>query len=170
MELTFGTLVYMSINFLLLIYILKLILYKPIQGILEERRKKIRDDLNEAQKSRETYDTLSKEVRTTLEKARAEAFEIVERARAESDKLREDILLQARQEAEQLRQRNQGEIERAKRVARDELREGTVILALTAAQKVIGSKMSKDINENLIRNALDQIGKGATDDAIPGGI
>lgn len=170
MELTLGTLVYMAINFLLLLYILKLILYKPIQGILAERRKKISDDLNEAQKSRETYETLSKDARTTLEKARAEAYEIMERARAESEKLREEILAQARRETEQMRQRNQAEIDRAKRIARDELREGTVILALAAAQKVIGGKMSKDINENLIRNALDQIGKGATDDAVPGGI
>lgn len=162
MVFTNGTFIIMLFNFIILVVLLKLILYKPVQEMLEKRRKKISDDLAEAQKSRENYEQLSLEAKTILEKSRAEGFEIVERARNEANKVREEILKKAREEAEQLYERTMAEIERAKRSAREELREGAVSLALAAAQKVIGGKMSSEINETLIQNALEQIGKGAT--------
>ena len=162
MEITWGTFIFMAINFIILLVILKLLLYKPVQEMLRKRRQKISDDLSEAEKSRANYETLSREAKATLEKARAEGFEIVEKSRNEANRVREEILKKAREEAEQLQERTREEIERAKKVARDELREGTVTLALAAAQKVIGGKMSDEINKTLVQNALEQIGKGAT--------
>ena len=159
--LTSGTFVFTIINFCVLMGVLVYFLYRPIQGILEQRKQKISNDLNEAQKSKATWEQKQHEAKTALENASAEAFEMVEHARAEAEKLREEIINKARQEAEGLRQRNQAEIERAKKVARDELREGAVTLAILAASKVIGSKMTAEINESLIRGVLSSIEKGA---------
>jgi F-type H+-transporting ATPase subunit b len=161
MEITFGTFIFMMINFIVLMIFLARFLYRPIQNILEQRKQRISDDLSNAQNSREKWEQMRQEAKVSLEKAQAESFEMVERARNEAEKTREDILNQAHREAEELRSRTQIEIERAKRIARDELREGAVTLALAAATKVIGSKMSRDINDTLIRQALDSIDKGA---------
>jgi F-type H+-transporting ATPase subunit b len=161
MEITFGTFIFMMINFIILMVVLVRFLYHPIQDMLAQRQKKISNDLSHAQNSREKWEQMQQEAKLSLEKAQAEAFEMVERARIEAEKMRADILNQARREAEEIRARNQTEIERAKRIARDELREGAVSLALAAATKVIGSKMSKDINEALVYQTLDSIEKGA---------
>lgn len=161
MELTLGTFLFMMFNFIVLMAVLIPMAYHPIQNILEQRKKKISDDLSEAQKSKEIWEQKQREAKAVLEKASADAFEMVERARSEAEKLREEILGKARQEAEDLRQRTQAEIERAKRAARDELREGAVTLAISAAKKAIGIKMSSEINETLIRGVLDSIEKGA---------
>lgn len=160
MTITFGTFVFMMINFIVLMVFLVRFLYHPIQDMLAKRQKKISDDLDNAKNSREKWDQMQQEAKLSLEKAQAEAFEMVERARSEAEKMRADILNQARREAEEIRSRNQAEIDRAKRIARDELREGAVSLAIAAATKVIGSQMSKDINETLIHRALDSIDKG----------
>ena len=160
MEITFGTFIFMMINFVVLMVFLVRFLYHPVQDMLAKRQQKISDDLNSAQAAREKWDQMQQEAKNSLEKAQAEAFEMVERARSEAEKMRADILNQARREAEEIRSRNQAEIERAKRIARDELREGAVSLAIAAATKVIGSQMSKDINETLIHRALDSIEKG----------
>jgi F-type H+-transporting ATPase subunit b len=167
MEISLGTFIFMAINFLLLLWILKKLLYRPIQGMLEERRHKISTDLSEAEKSRNNYETLSREAKDTLENARTEAFQIVERSRSEAEKVKEEILAQARLEVEQLRERNRDEIERAKKTAQNELREGTVVLALAATEKLLGEKMSKDINDALVRRAIEQIEKGAAGN-VPG--
>lgn len=161
MEITFGTFIFMMINFIVLMIFLVRFLYHPIQNMLAKRQQKISDDLSHAQKSREKWEHSQQEAKLSLEKAQAEAFEMVERARSEVEKMRADILNQASREAEEIRAQNQTEIERAKRIARDELREGAVTLAITAATKVIGSKMSRDINEALVHQALDSIEKGA---------
>ncbi len=156
-----GTFLFMLINFTVLVAVLVYLLYRPVQGILEQRKQKICNDLNEAEKSRQIWEERQNEAKLVLEKASMEAFEMVERARAEAEKLREEIVNKARQEAEELRQRTQTEIERAKKVARDELREGAVTLALSATAKVISDKMSTEINESLIRGVLNSIEKGA---------
>ncbi len=169
MAISWGTFLLMGINFLILLVVLTKLLYKPIQGILAERRQKISQDLSEAEKSRQKYGQLSEEAKASLEKARAEALRIVERSRLDAEKVREQILAQARQEADQLREKTQREIEHAKTLARQELRDGTVNLALVATEKLIGDRMSKDINELLVQQVLDQIEKGAANHAIPGG-
>ncbi len=161
MEITLGTFVFMMINFIVLMIFLVRFLYKPVQKMLEQRKQKISDDLSNAQSSREKWEQMRQEIKSSLEKAQTEALQMVERARNEAEKVRVDILNQAHREAEELKVRTQNDIERAKRIARDELREGAVTLALAAAAKTIGSKMSKDINDVLIRQALDSIDKGA---------
>jgi F-type H+-transporting ATPase subunit b len=156
-----GTFIFMLINFTVLMIVLVRLLYRPIQGILEQRKQKISSDLNEAQKSKATWEQKQHEAKAALEKASAEAYQMVEHARAEAEKLREEIINKARQEAEDLRQRNQVEIERAKKAAQNELREGAVTLAISAASKAIGGKMTAEINESLIRGVLSSIEKGA---------
>jgi F-type H+-transporting ATPase subunit b len=156
-----GTFIFSVINFTVLMVVLVYLLYRPIQGILEQRTQRISNDLNEAQKSKETWEQKQREAKMALEKASSEAAAMVERARSEAEKLREEIIGKARQEAEDLRQRTQAEIERAKKAARDELREGAVTLAISAASKAIGSKMNAEINESLIRGVLNSIEKGA---------
>ncbi|HBF37098.1 MAG TPA: ATP synthase F0 subunit B [Firmicutes bacterium] len=156
-----GTFFFMVFNFLVLVIVLVFLLYRPIQGILEQRKKKISNDLSEAQKSKESWEQKQREAKMALEKASVEASQMVDNARAEAEHLREEIINKARQEAEDLRQRNYAEIERAKKDAQDELRDGAVKLAILAASKAIGSKMSTDINESLIRGVLSSIEKGA---------
>jgi F-type H+-transporting ATPase subunit b len=156
-----GTFVFMFVNFIILMGFLVFFLYRPIQGILQKRAQKISDDLDQAQKSRDRWEKMQLEAKTALDNAGAQATEIVERARNEAEKVREEIMNKARQEAEDLRQRSLAEIERAKRTAIAELREGVVTLALTAAGKVLGAKMSPDINDALINNTLASIEKEA---------
>lgn len=162
-----GTFLIMSFNFVVLMALLAKLCYKPIQKILEERKQKIATDLSEAEKSRGEWEQARNDAKAAMEKAQAEAYAIIERARAEADQVRETLINQARNDAEQIRQRTQAEIERAKKTAQNELREGAVSLALTAATKVIGEKMTRDINESLVRGVLDSIEKGAGPNAFP---
>jgi F-type H+-transporting ATPase subunit b len=156
-----GTFYFMVFNFLVLVVVLVFLLYRPIQGILEQRKQKISNDLAEAQKSKESWEQKQREAKMALEKASIEASQMVDNARAEAERLREEIINKARQEAEDLRQRNYAEIERAKKAAQDDLKDGAVKLAISAASKAIGNKMTAEINESLIRGVLNSIEKGA---------
>ena len=61
--------------------VLVYLLYRPIQGILEQRKQKISSDLNDAQKSKTTWEQKQHEAKTALEKASAEAYQMVEALR-----------------------------------------------------------------------------------------
>ncbi len=164
-----GTFLAMVFNFLILMFVLVRLLYRPIQGILEERRLKIVQDLEEAEQTKKAAEQLRQDSRRKLEESHIEAFEIVERARNEAERLREELITQARQEADQLRQRTQNEIERAKRIARSELKEEAIELAMMAVKKVFEKNQTAQLNQSLIRGVLEEINKGAFENDLPVG-
>lgn len=165
-----GTFLAMILNFIILMYVLVRLLYRPIQGILEERRLKISQALSEAEKIKKNAEQLQSDAQKRLEESHIEAYEIVERARNEAERLREELITQARQEADQLRQRAQAEIERAKTIARSELREEAIELALLAVKKVLGKYQTPQLNKAIIRGVLEEMSKGASENDLPRGV
>lgn len=169
MEVTFnpGTFLVMMINFIILMYVLVKLLYRPVQGILEERRQKVAQDYAEAEKAKQDAERLQEQARKKLEESHVEAYEIIERARSEAERLRDELITQARREAEQLRQRSQKEIERAKQIARSELKEEAVELAMLSVKKVFEKNKTSQLNDALIRGVLEEINKGAFENDLP---
>jgi F-type H+-transporting ATPase subunit b len=166
-EVQLGTMVVMIMNFLVLMAVLIRLLYRPIQGMLEQRRQKIVKDLDEAKNTRETADRLQHQARIVLEEAHVEAYETVEKSKIEADRLREELYNQVTREVEQLRSRARDEVERSKQLARDEVREEAVDLALLATTKILGAQMNKNLDMAIIRDVLDDLTKEAK---IPDGL
>lgn len=156
-----GTIIVMSINFIVMLAVLIRLLYRPIQGILEQRRQKIITELNNAKQAQEDAERLRHQAQIVLEEAHVEAYETVEKAKNEAERLREELITEARNEVDHLRQRVQAEIARSKQIARDQLRDEAVNLALQAVTKILGSHMSPELNEELIKGVLKDLEKEA---------
>mgnify|MGYP000856603535 CR=1 FL=1 len=163
-----GTFLVMMVNFIILMYVLVKLLYRPIQGILEERRQKIAQTYTEAEKAKEKAEQLREEARKKLEESHTEAFEIIERARSEAELLRDELITQARREADEIRRRSRKEIERAQQIAKSELKEEAVELAMISVKKVFEKNKTSQLNDALIRGVLEEINKGAFDNDLPG--
>lgn len=154
-----GTLIAMVFNFIVLMVVLIRLLYRPIQGILEQRRQKIKKDLDEAESAKENAERLRRQAQIVVEEAHVEAYETVEKAKVEAERLREELYSQATKEVDQIRRRAGVEIERSKQIARNELRDEAVNLALLAVKKILGANIPNGLNEVLIQDVLDDIGK-----------
>ncbi len=72
------------VNFLIILFLLKKFLYKPVQNLLSERKKTIKEGLEKAE-----------EGRLLLEKARLEEKEILKKAQEKSEKIIENAKNQA---------------------------------------------------------------------------
>jgi F-type H+-transporting ATPase subunit b len=156
-KLNLGTMIVMIINFGILVFILTRFLYRPIQGLLEQRRQKIASDLDDAQHTKENAEKLQHQARIVLEEAHVEAYETVEKSKIEAERLREELLKQVNQEIDQLRKRVNTEIERSKQAAREEVRNEAVNLALMAVKKILGEHFSKDLDQIMIEDVLGEI-------------
>jgi F-type H+-transporting ATPase subunit b len=156
-----GTMVVMIINFLVMMAVLIRLLYRPIQGMLEQRRQKIVTDLDDAKNTKENADRLQHQARIVLEEAHVEAYETVEKSKIEADRLREELVNQANREVDQLRRQAHDEVERAKQLARDEAREEAVGLALLATTKILGARMNKNLDMAIIRDVINDLPKEA---------
>ena len=120
------SLVYQMINFLVLLFVLNLVLYKPIRNVLLERKAKIEGMQNGAQKAakdlvagEDAYkDGLKqarseglKEKETFIEEASKEEKEIIDTINKKAQATLAEIKKQVADETEQARKALEGEVE-----------------------------------------------------------
>ncbi|HEX3267908.1 MAG TPA: ATP synthase F0 subunit B, partial [Gaiellaceae bacterium] len=107
-QVTPGLMIWTIICFLVTFFVLKRFAFGVVQKIIDERRQRIREALNEADRARAEAQTLVEEHRATMAQARGQAEEILAEARkvAESQKRR------LRDELEEDRQRRLEETSR----------------------------------------------------------
>jgi F-type H+-transporting ATPase subunit b len=121
---------------------------------VEERERRIQQQLDEAERARAEAARLLEEHKRTIAAARNEAQEMVAKARAVAEKERETLLAKAREEYEQLLDRARKEIGAEKEKAILELRREAVDLSIAAASKLIEAKLDTEANRRLVMEYL----------------
>jgi F-type H+-transporting ATPase subunit b len=153
-----GYLISQIINFVLLLVLLRIFLYRPIVNMLDRRREKIRTDLDEADKARSQAEAAKQEYEKQLEQAREERRSIVAQANEQAERMREEILEKARAEAQQLVAKIEEETEALRRQALVGAQDEIVDLALAAAGKVVGESLDEKAHRRLIQEFIAEVG------------
>ena len=148
------------INFIILLVLLRLFLYKPVLKMLGERRLKIQESLEQADKVRQEAEVERSEYQRELEEARKTSQEAAARAAQETEKMREAILAEARTEAEQIREQAHQQIEVERQQTMAELQRQVADLAVDLTRKVIGKTVVVDeqAQRQLIQQFLQESG------------
>jgi F-type H+-transporting ATPase subunit b len=121
---------------------------------VEERERRIQQQLDEAERARAEAARLLEEHKRAIAAARNEAQEMVAKARAVAEKERATLLAKAREEYEQLLERARKEIGAEKEKAILELRREAVDLSIAAASKLIEAKLDTEANRRLVMEYL----------------
>ena len=150
------------INFVILFVLLRLLLYKPILGMLDSRKQKIQESLEYAERVKRDAAEQQKEFDRKLGEARREAQAASAAAAQVGEKEREAILAQAREDARKLVEQAKGQIEYERKQMMSDLREQVVGLSLLAAQKVVSQSLDDQAHRQLVSDFLaqtDELGK-----------
>src|SRR6266487_3039068 len=91
--------------------VFRVILYKPLLRILDERKKRIQEGLEASDEAKRRLSQTEQEVAKELEKARQEGQGLIAQAQQIAARIQEDAREGARHEAEQLLERARGEIQ-----------------------------------------------------------
>src|SRR5256885_13767677 len=134
--------------------------WPAILKAVEERERRIRQQLEEAERARTEAARLLEEHKRTIATAKAEAQEILAKAKAVADKERETLLAKARQEYEQLLARARHEIDAEKEKAIVALRREAVDLSIAAASKLLQAQLDSETNRKLVMEYLVQLEAG----------
>ena len=97
-----GLMFWMTLSFLILLFILGKFGWKPIMGMLNKREKSITDALQEAEKTREEMRLLKIDNELLLKQAKEERDAIVSEARKVSQKMYDSAKEKANFEAEHI--------------------------------------------------------------------
>lgn len=152
---TFGLTI---LNLLILFWILKSVLFKPVTEFMEKRTSSIRDMFESAQNDKEQSEAMKAELKQQLDKAVEEAEKIVNEAKARAEKQHEEILNKAKEEAKAIVDKARKDIEVDRKSMMDELRGQIAGIALAAASKVIQKNLDTEANKKLIDQFIDEVG------------
>jgi F-type H+-transporting ATPase subunit b len=144
------------INFVILFALLGLFLYKPVLRMLDERSRRIKESMEQAEATKEQYARAESEVKQMISKAREDGQALVAQASQMGERLKEEAREEARKEAQAIIDRTRGELTEERDKAIDELRGEFVDISIMAAEKVIRETLDKDKHRRLIEEALEE--------------
>ncbi len=153
-----STLLAQLVNFFILFALLYFLAYKPILRMFDERSRKIRESVEQAEQVREQAALADEEHKKTLEAASKEGQEAISRAMRAGDEARQRAEQEAREQAGVLLDRARQEIQRERDEAASELREEFADLTMVAAEKVIEKSLDKEAHRELIDRVLEESG------------
>lgn len=129
------------IGFLLLLWFLNRFVFKPIFGILDERQRLITESYDQMDADRARMEQTRREYEQRLAGIEEEAREKIQAAVKEAQSLRDNLVADARTQAETIVEQGRNESERDRQRAFLEMRSQIVTLAVSAAGKVIDANL-----------------------------
>ena len=144
------------LSFTFLLVVLRMLVYKPILAMLDERKARIEAGLSAASRGEEQAVQAAQQAAQQLETARTEAQSIVQNAQQVGQRVQEESRQAAQVQQEQMLQRARNEIQTERDAAITELRKEFADLTIAAAEKIIGESLDKRSHQRLIEQALSE--------------
>jgi F-type H+-transporting ATPase subunit b len=154
-----ATLIAQILNFLVLVFVLAKFAYKPLLGIMEERKNKIAGDLEAAEKAKNDAEAVKAEYAAKLADARQEAQAIIDNARKTAQAAHDKIMADTKVEQEQYVAAQKEIIATEKNKAMDEVRAQVISLSMIAAGKIVEQKLDSEEDKQLASKIVDSIMK-----------
>ncbi|HXZ94334.1 MAG TPA: F0F1 ATP synthase subunit B [Dehalococcoidia bacterium] len=144
------------VNFVILFGLLGLVLYKPVMKMLDERSKKIKEGMEQAEATKAEYVRAEEEVKKLISKAREDGQALVSQATQIGERLKEEAREGARKEAQVIVDRTRAELEEERDRIIDDLRREFVDISISAAERVIKETLDKERHRKLIEETLEE--------------
>jgi len=156
-EVSPGLMIWTLISFAVTVFVLWKYAFGPIQKVVDERRQRIRQALDEADRAREEARKLVEEHHALVARARTDAEEILAEARRVAEAQRERVREET--EADRLRRLEETtrQIESETRRALEQIRAEVAGLALVAAEKVTRKSLDDADHRRLIEEAIGEL-------------
>lgn len=149
------TAIFTVINVVVLYFILKKLLFKPVSKHMDDRSKKIQEALVLAEEASRKVDQMKAEYDAKLRLAKEEGDQIVADYKKKADKEYEKALENAKKEAELMIQKTRQELEVEKKQLISEVKSQMSELVLAASAKVLKENIDSEANRRLISDFIE---------------
>lgn len=149
----------MTINVLIVLFVLYKLFYKPVGRMLEERQRHIDEQIEQAAQA--NLNARLNEVRYSeeLSNARYQAKKMVNKANDVGEDMKRQIIDEAKVKANVIIAKAEGEIQAERQRAEREVQNAVTKLAIEAAKKVLQKEINPAEHQQLIQDLLKEAGK-----------
>ncbi|PRX35761.1 ATP synthase F0 subcomplex B subunit [Orenia metallireducens] len=158
-SLDLTTFVLQLINFMVLYFVLKRFLFGPITNLMNDRSEKISDQIDQAIERENEAEQLKAEYQQRLQDAKAEAQDIIEDSRRRAQRNKEDLINEAKSEANQKIERAEQEISRAKQQAVESLKDEVTNISIQMTKQLLEKSINTELQEKTIESYIEGIDK-----------
>jgi F-type H+-transporting ATPase subunit b len=148
------------VNFFLLLVILRLLLYKPILKMLDDRKQRIAEGLNAAEIARAEAAQAQANIQQQLDVARKEGQDMVANAQQIAARIQAEAREQASRDREASVERATAEIRLERDRAIADLRGEFADITVRAAERVIGQSLDRQSHQRIIDETLAESNLG----------
>ena len=132
-------------------------MWPPITGALAERKKKIAEGLEAAERGMQSQERAQVQVQAQLTEAKQQASEIINQAQKRANEIVEEAKGAATQEGERIKAAAHSDIEKEINRAKEQLRSQVSVLAVAGAEKVLNKEINADVHRAVLDDLASQI-------------
>lgn len=145
-------------NLVILFLIVKKFLYKPVCNMLKNREELLEKQKEEARQNLEDAERTKEELESQLKGANDRANEILAEATEQAQRRRDKIAEEAKQEAEAIVRQAKTEAELEKKRAEEEIKTQIVEVSFALGEKIIEREIKAEDHHALVDSFISQIG------------
>lgn len=153
-----GLIVWQTFVFLLLVFLLGKLAWKPILSSLKEREKSIQEALDTAENARLELSKLKADNESLLKQAREERDKMLREAREASNRLKDEAQAEAKKTADKIVEDARTTIGIEKQAALKEIKIQVAMFSLEVAERLLKDKLSNDkAQKDLVQKYVNDI-------------
>jgi len=142
------------INFAVLVFVLWKFAYKPVFKILEERREKIRQGLEDSEKSKKRLEEADLEKESIISEAKKQANQLIEEAKDKAGIRYQEIVSKAKQDLKVVIEDEKQKIAAYRQQAFNEVKKDAASLIASALEKILEEKIDENKDKQLIEKMI----------------
>jgi F-type H+-transporting ATPase subunit b len=151
-----GVLITQVITFIILLVLLRFFAYKPIMRMMDERSRRVKESLEQAEAVKEQSVKAEAGLKKQLEEASREGQDRIARAVKAGEEVKQKATEEAKRETEKLILKARSEIQQERDAAITGVRREFADLTVLAAGKVIEKSLDKEEHRELIDRVLEE--------------
>ena len=155
----FWTMIFAWCNLLVLYFVLRKLLFKPVKNMIDSRQQEIDGMYSDAEKSREDADAMKADYEEKISHAQEESEEILKNAVRRAQLREVEILREANDKAARVMKRAEEQVEMEKKRAINEVKDEVSDMAIGIASAVLERDISREEHETLIDEFIRTMGE-----------
>ncbi|MGB0732249.1 MAG: F0F1 ATP synthase subunit B [Pontibacterium sp.] len=151
------TIIGQIISFAIFVYLCMKYVWPPITAALAERKTKIAEGLDAADRAERDLALAKEKAASDLRQGKEEAAAIIEQANKRANQIIDEAKEAARTEAERIKTAAQAEIEQEANRAKEALRAQVAVLAVAGAEKVLEASIDEKAHAQILEKLAAEL-------------
>jgi F-type H+-transporting ATPase subunit b len=146
------------VGFLLMIFVIWRYVLPILRNMVKSRQETVQQQVDEAESAAERYRQAEQRLESAIADARSEAARIRDDARADSSRIKEELLEQAHQEVERIKQRGEEQLAAQRDQLVRRLRAELGTMSMDLAQRIVVRSLADEASKSAsVDSFLDQV-------------